>query len=107
MPNFRQIIANEGFSNEDKEKETIKIKEIQVLLKKQIVSYIERFPDKMCYLLVNLSMKISISEFFNWFFPYLKNSILYNNRHFLKSCKEIFKQININISKSSKTLSSC
>lgn len=97
---FVYDVAEGCEAKEDKEKETIKIKEIQVLLKKQIVSYIERYPDKMCYLLVNLSMKISISEFFNWFFPYLKNSILYNNRHFLKSCKEIFKQININISKS-------
>ena len=45
-------------------------------------------------------MKMNLYEFFDWYLPYLKNSVLFNNPYFLKACKEMFKRINSKLSDS-------
>ena len=78
----------------------IKEKENQMLLKKQIIEYIEKSPDTLCQLFEYLGMKMNLYEFFDWYLPYLKNSVLFNNPYFLKACKEMFKRINSKLSDS-------
>lgn len=80
--------------------EFIREEEEKINLKKQIFSYMEKNPDKLSYLIEALGFRITMRDFFEWFFPLLKYTKVFANQSFIASCRRLFTNINSNYEKS-------
>lgn len=68
----------------------------QNLLKKYIFSFIEKYPEEASCLIVDMGKKVTIHEFYDWFYPFLKHARVCNNNNFINSCNKLFEFINKN-----------